>query len=86
MAKMMRSRSWVKVSNTYGTEYSGSFRGRDQTEEKRLIAEWEEEAEADRQRRELWNFLYSLHPAWFADKILDDRGIPKPPSRARRMP
>lgn len=45
-----------------------------------------EDIEDGRRLRECWNFQYSLHPAWFADRILDRYGIPKPPSRDRRMP
>jgi hypothetical protein len=86
MADMMRSRSWVIVSRTYGTGYSGDFRARSKREARALIEEAQEEIEELRELRQCWNFHYSLSPAWFADRILDRYGIPKPPSRARRMP
>lgn len=86
MANMMRSRSWVKVSNTYGADYSGSFRGRDRRAVQQLVAEWSEEIDEDREIRELWTYLYSLYPAERADRFLDGYGLPRPPSRERRMP
>lgn len=86
MANMMRSRSWVKVTNTYGADYSGSFRGRDRREAQELVAEWSDEIDEDRKIRELWNLLYSLYPAEYADRRLEMYDLPKPPSRARRMP
>lgn len=82
----MRSKSWVVVSRTYGTDYSGDFRARSKRQTQSLIDEAQEEIEYGEELRRCWNLMYSLHPAWFADKILDDRGIPKPPSRERRMP
>lgn len=82
----MRSRSWVVVSPTYGTDYSGDFRARSKREARALIEEAQEEIEEDEERRRCWNFFYSLYPAWYADETLDQYGIPKPPSRERRMP
>lgn len=84
MARMMRSRSWVKATNTYGADYSGSFRGRDRREVQELVAEWSDEIDADRKIRELWTYLYGLYPADRADKILDGYDLPRPPSRERR--
>lgn len=86
MAKMMRRRSWVQVSNTYGTDYSGSFRGRDRRETQRLLTEWSDEIDEYREIRELWCLVYGSHPAQYADRFLDLHEIPKPPSRSRRMP
>lgn len=86
MAKMMRSRSWVKVSNTYGANYGGSFRGRDRVEAQQLVAEWSDEIDEDRKIRELWVSFYSRYPAERADRLLDMYDLPRPPSRARRMP
>ena len=53
---------------------------------KALIAEAQEEIDENEELRHCWNFFYSLHSPEFADRILDMYGIPKPPSRARRMP
>lgn len=86
MADMMRSRSWVVVSRTYGTDYSGDFRARSKREAQALVDEAREEIEEGERLRQCWNFHYSLYPAEFADHVLDMYGIPRPPSRARRMP
>jgi hypothetical protein len=83
---MLRSRSWVKVTNTYGIDYSGSFRGRDRREAQELAAEWSDEIDEGRKIRELWQYLYSLYAPERADKILDDYELPRPPSRSRRTP
>lgn len=86
MAKMMRSRSWVVVSRTYGTDYSGDFRSRSKREARALIEEAQEEIDEGERLRQCWNFFYKLYPVEYADKALDTYGIPKPPSRERRMP
>lgn len=86
MAKMMRRRSWVKVTNTYGADYSGDFRGRDQAEFKQLVAEWSDEINEDRTVRESWAYFYSMYPEWYANKTLDWYGIPKPPVTGHRTP
>lgn len=86
MAKMMRSRSWVRVSNTYSADYSGSFRGRDRREHEALVAEWADEIDEDRKIREMWCYFYDVYTPEFADHVLDMYGLPKPPSRERRMP
>jgi hypothetical protein len=59
---------------------------RDKRSARREIDSYWEDVEEDRRLRECWNFHYSLYPARFADHILDMYEIPKPPSRARRMP
>lgn len=79
MAKMMRSRSWVKVTNTYGADYSGSFRGRDRREVQQLVAEWSDEIWEDRQWRELRDFYYARYSKERADRLLDLLGAPLPP-------
>ena len=86
MARMMRIRSWVKVSNTYGADYSGSFRGRDRREHESLVAEWSDEIDEDRKIRETWCYFYGLYSAEYADHMLDTYGLPRPPSRKRRTP
>lgn len=84
MARMMRRQSWVKATNTYGADYSGSFRGRDRREARDLVAEWSDEIDEDRKIRELWTYLYGLYSPERADRILDGYDLPKPPSRNRR--
>jgi hypothetical protein len=83
---MMRSRSWIKVTTTYGADYSGNFRGRDRLEAQQLVEDWADEINEDREIRELWNSYYRRMSPERADRLLDLDGFPKPPSRERRMP
>lgn len=82
---MMRSRSWVQLTRTYGYDRKGAARARDRRVAQREIDSCWDEIEDDRRIRECWNFHYSLY--WdrpdIADRVLDLYGIPRPPSRAR---
>ncbi len=51
MADMLRSQRWVKVSNTYAADYSGSHRGTSKKEMRGLVDEWEEEIAEEREQR-----------------------------------
>lgn len=86
MAKMMRRRSWVKVTNTYGADYSGDFRGRDQDEFKQLVAEWSDEIWEEQQIRELQDWHYGRYSTEHADRLLEGLGIPTRPSTGHHTP
>lgn len=86
MARMMRAIRWQTVSSTFGYDLKGSDRAAERRALRTEIDSCTEDIEEDRRIRECWNFHYSLYPASFADEILDRYGIPKPPSRSRRMP
>lgn len=86
MARMMRAVRWQRATPTYAYDLKGSDRAAENRALRNEIDSCTEDVEEDRRIRECWNFHYSLYPAWYADKILDRYGIPKPPSRSRRMP
>lgn len=86
MAKMMRNRSWVKVTNTYGADYAGSFRGRDRIEAQQLVAEWADEIWEEKQIRELHDFYYGRYTKARADKLMELHGLPTPPATGCRTP
>jgi len=48
---MMRNRSWIIVSKTYGTDFSGDFRARSRREGRELLNEWEEEIAEEAEAR-----------------------------------
>jgi hypothetical protein len=83
---MMRAIRWQNETRTYAYDVKGSYRAQEKRVTQIEIDSFFDDIEDDRRVRECWNFMYSLHPAWFADKVLDMYELPKPPSRARRMP
>lgn len=84
MAHMMRSRSWIQLSSTYGFDRKGSARARDKRMARREIDSSWDEIQEEQHVRETWTLFYNLYPAEYADQILDRYGIPRPPSRERR--
>lgn len=51
MGSMMRDHSWVKVSNTYGADYSGDFRARSKREARSEIDSYAEDIAQDQAAR-----------------------------------
>ncbi len=51
MARMMRNNSWIKVTGTYGTDYTGDFRSRSKKQARAEIDEFFEEIEQEHEQR-----------------------------------
>jgi hypothetical protein len=82
MADMMRSRSWVVASRTYGTDYSGDYRARSKREAQALIEESQEDIEEDSYTRWCqWSLSRVMPPEFDLASWLESYGIPAPGCR-----
>lgn len=82
----MRAVSWRIVAPSYGFEPKGDRRAADKRAAQAEIEDaWEDIHEAE-EIRSLWCSYYRHRSPEQADRLLEMDGLPKPPSRERRMP
>jgi hypothetical protein len=86
MARMMRAIRWQIETPTFGYDPKGSWRASEKRAMQSEIDDaWDDLLEAEN-LSSLWCLLYRTRSAERADSFLDIEGLPKPPSRERRMP